>query len=306
MFKKIFSRKNTAKAKSTFPPLPVGFKQTITNSLGPNAIPLMPESAERLFHVVMNPDSEALDFVKAIEGDEGLSSRIIKIANSVYFDRGSGSESVVEAVAVIGTKELKNILGANTFSQLFLNNDPLRDQLWEHNLATAIFSRELAIRRLPGKENEAFLGGLLHDIGKLLLLDVDPTGYAKIMKQAGNAGTFCPVEEDVYPFNHCEVGQFIAELWNFSDELKAVIRMHQAPQEMIEREPLILLVKSADLISHRLQLGLKRGAEGLRGYAMEEAPKALQASGFTATQIKEILSEFPLLYEEERERLQIP
>ena len=306
MWKKLLSRKKPKYNTSQIPRLSLGFKQTLTNSLGPNAIPVMPDSAERLFHVVMNPDSEALDFVKAIEGDEGLSSRIIKIANSVYFDRGSGSESVVEAVAVIGTKELKNILGANTFSTLFLNNNPLRDQLWEHNLATAILSRELSTRRLPGKENEAFLGGLLHDIGKLLLLDVDPSGYERIMKQGGNVGAFCPAEEDVYPFNHCEVGQFIAELWNFSDELKAVIRLHHAPLDIIQDDPLVILVKSADLLSHRLRIGLKQYSDGLRSVAVKELPHTLNALGFSEGESKEIIAEFPMLFEEERERLQVP
>ncbi|MCB0328868.1 MAG: HDOD domain-containing protein [Bdellovibrionales bacterium] len=305
MWNKLFGGKKKEEEKLALPSLPAGFKQTISNSLGSKAIPVLPDSAQRIFMVVTDPDSQALDFVAAIEGDEGLSSKIIKIANSVYYDRGNGSQSVVEAVATIGTNELRNILGASTLSALFPSTHPLRDQLWEHNVAVAVFSRELAARKAAGRENEAFLGGLLHDVGKLLLLEINSTQYEMILKKAGRNGSFTAEEEEVYPFNHCELGQFIGELWNFSDELKMVMRLHHDPLEDLQRASLPLIVKAADLIAHKLRIGFPSGLTTLQNNASLKVFEALEKLEISSDGARNLIKDFGKLFDEEKERLQM-
>lgn len=305
IWKKLFGSTAPSKPKVGLPTLPAGFQKTLAQSLGANAIPAMPKSAQRVFVVVTNPDSVAYDFVEAIEGDEGLASRIIKIANSVYFDRGSGSESVVEAVATIGTKELRNILSATSLNALFPTSHALRDQFWEHNLAVAVFSRELAARTVPGKENEAFLGGLLHDIGKLLLLDIDPGRYEEIVKKAGRSGVYCSEEEEIYPFNHTEVGHYIAEQWMFSEDLCSAIRLHHIPSEELDPESLPLIVRTADLIAHKLRIGFPSGMTTLQNNASLKAIDSLKALKITGDAARSLMNEFSNLYEEEKERMQM-
>lgn len=104
-----------------------------------------------------------------IEVDEALAARVIKIANSVFFDRGNKSSSIEEAVLVIGLNELRNLLNANALSDIF-RVGVAREQLWAHDVAVALTSKQLAQRILPHQADSAFLAGLMHDIGKLLLL----------------------------------------------------------------------------------------------------------------------------------------
>lgn len=304
MFKKLFGSKQAKTSQPVLPPLPFGFQQTLANFFGSNALPSMPQAVHRIFQVVTDPNSEALDFVAAIESDEGLSSRIIKIANSVYFDRGSGSNSVVEAVATIGTKELRNILSAVSLKQLFPSNHPLRTQLWEHNIAVAIFSREIAARVLAGQEGEAFLAGLLHDIGKLLILSVDYERYAKVAKEAGHIGGFCQAETTVYPFDHTEVGHYIAEKWGFSKELTEPIRMHHIEAKDLPKKSIALIVKTADLLAHKLKIGFPSGFVTLQNNSAISLIETIQLLGFESTMANEFIKQVTTIYLEETARLE--
>jgi putative nucleotidyltransferase with HDIG domain len=304
MWKKLFGKREQRKTTEA-PSLPYGFKQTLLHSLGATSIPTLPQSAQRVFTVVTNPSSEASDFVDAIEGDEGLAARIIKIANSVYFDRGSGSESVVEAVATIGTEELRNILSSSSLKALFPSSHHLRDQLWEHNIAVAIFSREIAARKAPEKEKIAFLAGLLHDIGKLLLLTMDQEQYGEILSRAGKSGCFCTEEEECYPFNHTEVGHYLAEQWNFSPDLCAAIRLHHLTADDLETTSLPFIVRTADLIAHRLRIGFPTGLEPLQNNSALKALEYLGHFGMEGDTAQEFIKTVEGQFREEKEHLQM-
>jgi HD-like signal output (HDOD) protein len=267
MLKKLFGKKEEA-PELKGPPLSPAIAHSIMNVVGANAIPAMPSAAQKTFELSTNPNAEMRDFIEVIEADEALSARILKIANSVYFDRGSSSQTIEESVHVIGINELKGLLNATTLTTLFPTRHIAREQIWANDIATALCSRSLASTYLSGKEDLAFLAGLMHDIGKLLLLQRAPSEYELILEKVKSKGiTFCRAEEDRFPFDHTEAGLLVGQKWNFSPDLLEVIKNHHKPWSFFRGEDsvsLTLIVKCADTIAHSLGLGHQKGFEKFR------------------------------------------
>lgn len=242
-------------APETVANLPSGVRTTIMHTLGLSTIPLMPQAAQHAFELTTNPRAEAHDYIEVIEADESLSAKVLKIANSVFYDRGGGSKTIAEAVAVVGISELQGLLNATALANVFPVRTPFRNQLWAHDVATAITARLLARTLLPSCIDQAFLAGLMHDIGKLLMLHRLTTSYERVLKQAAGAGIISTeAEAREYPFDHTEVGQLLAERWNFAAELTTVIRTHHQDWEIHPHLSLTGIIKASDILTHALGL----------------------------------------------------
>jgi putative nucleotidyltransferase with HDIG domain len=261
------ANKPKASKELTYKKLSPATKDNIFSVVGARAITAMPGAAQKAFALASNPKAEARDFVDVIESDEALSARVIKIANSVFFDRGQKSSSIDEAVVVIGLNELRNLLNANALADIFKTSNPARAQLWAHDIAVALSARQLAQRFLPRNADSAFLAGLMHDIGKLLLIQRCPEEYSKILAKVEQEDSdFISAEAEIFPFDHCEVGQLIAEKWSFSEELTKVISLHHQVNFDVESKNMGLLeiVSAANIISHSLGLGFSPKFSRLR------------------------------------------
>ena len=282
MFGGLFGKKKKAPENPAgVTPLPPAVTSAILNVVGARSIPPMAGAAQKAFQLSTDPNAEARDFIDVIESDEGLSARVLRIANSVYFDRGKKSTTIEESVLVIGINELRCLLNSNTLSELFPSKAQGRTFLWSHDIGTAIAARALAQRVLPSRAELAFLGGLMHDIGKLLLLQRSPDEYGKVLARIESAGlVFCTAEAEVFPFDHTEVGQLIGERWNFSPDLQSMIRLHHAPwsELMVGGEPsLPAVIKAADAVAHSLGLGHQKGLSKLRQFYERELSHAFEA-----------------------------
>lgn len=284
MFKKLlnlgFRKEEQAESR-----LAEGVRQSILISLGLKSVPIMPGAAHQAFKLATNPNAEARDYIDVLEVDEGLSARVLKIANSVFYDRGGGSRTLVEAVNVVGTSELKNLLNATALANLFPIRHPLRAQFWTHNIATALTARAISRVLFPGKTDQAFLAGLMHDVGKLLMLQQHLDNYERVLRKGLAEAIESPAAEvRVYPFDHTHVGQMLAERWHFSSELYDVIGNHHKPWTEIPRGSLTGLVKVSDIIVHATGVGEGRDSSL---YRKIYAPLLEQAWEFLEVPAKE-------------------
>lgn len=300
MFGGLFGRAKP-KQKEGLPPLSTAITGSILNVVGAKSIPAMPGAAQKAFQLATDPNAEARDFVEVIESDEALSARVIKIANSVFFDRGTKSTTIEASVTVIGINELRCLLNASALSDIFPSKHPARAILWANDIATAIIARGLAQRLLPGKEETAFLGGLMHDIGKLLLLQRSGEEYARVLRIIETEGKgFSEAEERRFPFTHTEVGQLIGERWNFSPELLEIIRLHHAPWSVVRSNQkelsLPAIVKAADTIAHALGLGHPKTFGKFRSRALQDLEETWHELNIPSTERKECLENFEKTY----------
>jgi len=302
MLSKLFGSKREEPAKGGLVPLPSGLRQSILSSLGSKAIPSMPNASHQAFQLATNPNADARDYIEVLEADEGLSARVLKIANSVFYDRGGGSKTIAEAVTVIGISELKGLLNASALSGVFPLKHPLRAQLWSHNIASALTSREIGRIVLPSQTDQAFVGGMMHDVGKLLLLQQHTDLYERIYRRGLAEGIdSVTAEQEEYPFNHTHVGQAIGERWNFSPELISIIRHHHDSWKDIESSSIVGVVKASSIISHALGLGAGRDAFSLKRVYEPRLAEAFEFLRIPSQEQSSIMREAELSFNSEFE-----
>ncbi len=261
---------------------------------------MMPAAAQEAFKIATDPNAEALDFVQVLESDEGLSARVLKIANSVFYDRGGGSRTIIEAVSVVGITELRNLLNATILAGLFPARHSLRAEFWGHNVATAITARSVSRTLLPSQLERAFLAGLMHDIGKLLMLQQHGDNYARVVKH-GLTEQIESIQAEVqqYAFDHTQVGQMVAEKWRFSHELYDAIGDHHKSWKDISRDSLTAIIKLSDHIAH---VGTYATGKDAAGHQRIHAPlldEAWEYFGVPAKEQKRMIQEVILAMNDE-------
>lgn len=232
----------------------------ITETLGLRRLESMPVQAARAFKLSCDPKSTLDDFVKIIESDEVLSARIMKIANSVYFRRGDQAKDIARAVANIGLNEIKCLLSAAMLKSLLKGNSKMRNVIWGNSVATALTTKHLSMyTNIP--EGEAFLCGLLHDVGKLIMLQRSTTKYEKLIQQFLNGSKSSVIlEEEAFDLTHIELGKWLAEKWAFPESVRRAITFHhhkwpENQKELGKMTSHAMLVKCADTIAHANRLG---------------------------------------------------
>ncbi len=279
-----------------------GVQSAILSVVGAHSIPPMPATAQKAFQISTDPKAEAHDFVAVIEPDEGLSARVLKIANSVFFDRGKKSNTVEEAVTVIGMNELRCLLNASSLAEIFPSTNPSRSLIWNHDLAVALFARELASRTAPQVSEMAFLAGLMHDLGKLLLIQRVPDSYQKVFGIIRETGcSFCEAEEQVFPFTHVDVGQLIGEKWHFGDEILSVITHHHS-SDIQSSSPLTRIITIADMIAHSIGVGHPKGFAAFQQKTTEKLPEMITRLDIKVGDIRDLVGGMKRLLELEQER----
>ena len=217
-------------------------------------------------------DSSASDVAMSLSRDEGLVIRTLKLANSAAYGISRDISSVTEAIAMLGYKNISNIvLSASVYSVMdkSLQGYALdRGQLWKHSLTVAYAARYIAQRFGKSIPEEAYVGGLLHDIGKVVLNDYVRFGYGIIVKLVEEKQIpFIEAETQVLGFDHAQVGAMLVEKWGLPEAYGYAVAYHHAPDsvppEKREKfQPIADVVHTANTLC--LMLGVGIGADGLQ------------------------------------------
>ena len=234
-----------------------------------------------------DPESSAADVAQSLSRDEGLVLRILKLANSAAYGMTRNITNISEAIALLGYKSVSNIiLAATVYSAMDkgLSGYALdRGELWRHSLMVAYTSRQLA--KITGKVSteDAYVGGLLHDIGKVILNDYVRFGYGIIVKMVEEKHIpFTEAEWQVLGFDHAMIGEVLIERWEMPESYRIAVEYHHKPNELPEEkaqyQPLLDTVALANTIC--LMLGIGLGADGLQAYMFPEPIERLGIKNF--------------------------
>lgn len=251
-------------------------------------LPALPEVVVRVMRMTEDPRSDAQSIAKVIATDQAMAARVLKLANSAFYGLPRRVSTLSEAVVILGFRTIKNLaIAASTFE--LLNREVAgywlqRGELWRHSLACAIGAQLIARKvRLPVIE-EAFVSGLLHDIGKVAINLFVREQFDQIMERALQERIpFVEAEQAVLGFNHAIAGGLIAEKWNLPPSLVSVIKYHHQPSGAPDKEPMISVVHLADVLSITMGIGI--GGDGLY-YVLEEG--TLATFGFEQADIDEL------------------
>ncbi len=222
-------------------------------------LPTPPVVFSQINRVLANPNASVYDVAKIIAEDAGMSARVLRMANSAYYGLPQPVASVRQAVVILGLEAVRSlVLSAavlETFSG-YQENPEFQDMFWRHSLATAsaarvLFGGQRSDRIIRGGE-EGFCAGLLHDIGKLVMVCHMPKLHA-----GTNAHKFYKViedrwvEDDVVGATHAAIGGYLARRWKLPDILGvAITHHHDLDVEHPEHMHLAKVIHVADYLAH--------------------------------------------------------
>jgi len=234
---------------------------------GVTALATLPEVTTQIIATVENPKSSVGQLHKIISHDPSLSARILKVVNSAFYGVSGQIGSVERAIVLLGLTAVKNIAVAASLGQLFrgakLGEGFSAKDLWTHCIAVGVTAREIARKTKIGNADDAFLAGLIHDVGILVELQTWPEKIQTICSTVKRSGAkFCDVEQQILSVDHQALGRGLAEHWKFTKACQLVAGYHHTPAELEEDCPQVWAVHVADTLCCRIDKGFNLTAQG--------------------------------------------
>ena len=221
------------------------------------ALPALPEIVYQLTALIDNPNSTAGDLAKVISIDQSLTARLLRLVNSSYYAFRSRISKVSHAISLIGFNAIKNIVLSLSLIDAFRKRE--KDEgldgatFWEHSIGVASAARTLAEKSGYSSPEEAFVAGLIHDIGKVVYDMISPSEYRIVLNEARTRQrTVRAVEKEYFGYGHAELGGELARSWNLPEQLRLALMEHHDPQP---ESVLARIVSLADTICKARMVG---------------------------------------------------
>ena len=260
-------------------------------------LPSIPDVAGSVISLVNNPDVSFRTIADEISKDQAITTNVLKLCNSAYFNRGKEISSVERAVVTLGSKEVKDIVvlaaTKTILDKSVIGYDLAKGDLWKHGLAVAVLSKKISLLKNKKSISDiAFTGGIIHDVGKTILALYVQKTYNEILDTVLKKQIpFHLAEREVMGFDHQEIGEQILKKWSFPDVLLNIVRYHHEPDNAPEKYKLITsIVHVANTIC--LMGGIGIGSDGLYHEMNDNAVKLL---GFKNAELEELYSDLPAI-----------
>ncbi|MCL2381242.1 MAG: HDOD domain-containing protein [Treponema sp.] len=203
-----------------------------------SSLPQFPENILLVQRLINNPKSEMADIARQISMDPALTADILKIVNSAQYMLAKKVDSISDAVKMVGIRGIKNLLYSYGTQKVLGDDTKNKKILWEHSYKTAFYAFNL-VKNFHKDRNlldDVYVGGMLHDMGKIIFSSVHPELLGRIQGFCAARGMPASTFEDFAAgTNHAEIGALVAEKWNFPEAFVACIRYHHnaesAPKE---------------------------------------------------------------------------
>ncbi len=221
-------------------------------------LPTMPAVADRVMRLVADPNTTTEQLQKVISADQALAARILKIANSVFYASVRKINTISEAIVMIGFNTLRSLVLTASSRDIYKRFGLTEKMLWEHSMGAAISAGIIAKELRIVNQEEAYLGGLLHDVGKVVLNNSDPAKFSKVMERVYNDNlSFRMAEQEIYGFSHADVGAMVIRKWKLSENLEMAIRNQYNPTWLSSDPNLMKLTAVVNLANQFcLKLGI--------------------------------------------------
>lgn len=241
----------------------------------------LPEITARIVRTVEDPKSTASQLHKIIAHDPALVTRILKVVNSSFYGLPGQIGSVERAIVLLGLNAIKNLSVAASLGQLFRGVNLCKGftarDLWTHCITVAVTARELARQMKVPIVEEAFLAGMIHDVGILVSLQLWPQKLTEICDKAmSGGGEFCQIEREISGMDHQQLGMGLAELWKFPRSCQLVAGYHHRPTALADDNRLLVtLVYVADTVC----------CQAKRGFYLTAVEQTLEDAGLASIQL---------------------
>ena len=226
----------------------------IHKQLATAKLPSLPQVLLELMSLCDRDDVGMAEICAAVAKDAGVAARIVSIANSPYYHPGRALENLGQCLSVLGTSTVRRLALNQSVVELFgrfqnANDYDLR-YFWFHGLSVAVTARKLAVKLGYANAEEAYLAGLLHDVGQLALLTTAADRYLPMFKHFTGEHELMRQEQAAFGVTHAEVGAWLAERWNLHALfVDSILYHHESIDRVREAHSLVQIVMLANLFN---------------------------------------------------------
>jgi HD-like signal output (HDOD) protein len=270
-------------------------------------IATLPEVTLRIVQLVEDPSSTAQDLNNVIAKDPALCARILKVVNSAFYGLPGQIGSINRAIVLLGLNAVKNISIAASLSKLFkggqLTPTFSAKDLWSHSIVVGTATKMIADRMRVGLSDEAFLSGLIHDLGIMVQMQFDRHKLIEVIERVSpppGADNPAPVadmletELQVFGATHQDFGSALCEKWKFPKSFVNVTGFHHQPMALpSESRRLACMVHLADRLAARLPGGFRLDVN-----STEISAEILEELELTGEAVEEMAERLPELAED--------
>jgi len=226
-------------------------------------LPAMPHIAGMVMNRLSDRNVSARQIQRIISADQALAAKILKVANSAFYGCTRKVSTLTDAVVILGFNTIRSlVLAISTRSILQRSSEGLglsKEALWKHSIGCAVGCRILSGMISFPRQEEAFVCGLLHDIGKLVLSQNFSQKYRKVEEKAvRDKVSYREAENEILGFDHTQVGALLLRKWNFSQDLEKVIEFHHEPSRAKGIVELAAITNFSDKLCNKLGIGSKK------------------------------------------------
>jgi HD-like signal output (HDOD) protein len=216
-------------------------------------LPPMPHIILKAREIIADPDSSLKNLADTIETDQALVAKVLTLANSAYYGVSGMVSSIQHASVLLGQKTLVQLITISASSSLLSKKlksyQVAPDEMWKHSLACAFGARRLCEKNHPDLVEDAFVAGLLHDAGKIILdpyLERHKDEFARLGRQLDRP--FFEAERAIIGFDHAEIMARACRLWRFPEAQSDAIRFHHSPFDS-DNGQLAFIIHAADILA---------------------------------------------------------
>ena len=253
-------------------------------------LPTIPIILNKIMMLLKDEKASARQFGEIVSSDQAIASKVLSIANSAYYGLSQKIISIPHAVALLGFTAVKNIaIGTSVFSHFSEEGKGSGidlKALWIHSFATALVSEEIGKKTSVVKPEVAFMGGLLHDIGKLILINIFHEQYKAAIDMANERRCSISFAEDmIFGITHINAGEWLCEKWQLPNEIIQSVRYHKTPWVSFTNSELPSAVYLANNIVKKEKIGF-----GGDDFTPNVDERVLQALNLKETDITGLVS----------------
>lgn len=222
-------------------------------------LPTPPIVFHQIQKVISDPKVSAGRIATILSEDPAMSVKVLKLTNSAFYGLSREVESVKQAVVIVGLEAVKNLVLAASVLDMFKGKDfdqEAQEKFWRHSLAVGFCGRMLAKEtRVRGMidPDSVFSGGLLHDIGKVVMSCFLKKEHAEVIeaREKDTESLSYEIEERVLGYDHADIGGVLAEQWKLPSRLIQAVAFHHRPQLNTSDDPIAYVVHASNYIAKK-------------------------------------------------------
>ena len=260
-------------------------------------LPTLPHILLKLFESCSQDSVDLIEIAAIVGKDPSLSAKILKLVNSAYFGLPQKVQEINQAVVIVGTSGIRNMAICACVYEAFpkpkKNGNFNLKMFWWHSLRCAFLSKSIASEVNSDQRDEAFVSGLLHDIGKVVLWLNCQAAYEALLGDCRGDGQQLIEGEARLGATHCEVAAWLLDRWNFQPMISDAVRYHhESPVRIAQALPMTQIVCIANLMCQDTEPGMNQGvvlAQQILGLSSDECYALIEKSGQEAKEVADAL-----------------